>query len=368
MKCEVEFMAVGDASCAGDAIVIRYGEEAQYQLMVVDGGTTATGEKMVAHIRTHFGAGAVIEHMVLTHSDADHASGLREVLRELPVRNLWLHIPWHHAAESAHLFHDKQISTERLEEKIKDSCDIIVEIVELAQAAGTAIFYPFAGAAIGPFTVLSPTREAYVHLMPQFSRTPDPDKDAIEAVDMWIGKGMTKNPLMKLLEKVRSWVPESWSSERLKDGGKTSASNESSVVLYANTGTHKYLLTGDAGVAALTWAATNATYLGLPLKQFTFVQIPHHGSRRNVGPTILNTLLGEPVVEGADPTFSAFVSCPVDDEKHPRKIVLNAFMRRGGRVLATQGQNKIYYGGFGARSGYVTATPLGFSVQVEEYT
>lgn len=45
MKCEIEFLAVGDASKAGDAIVVRYGETDNYELMVVDGGTADTGEK-----------------------------------------------------------------------------------------------------------------------------------------------------------------------------------------------------------------------------------------------------------------------------------------------------------------------------------
>ena len=30
--------------------------------------------------------------------------------------------------------------------------------------------------------------------------------------------------------------------------------------------------------------------------------------------------------------FSAFVSAPAEDDTHPRKMVLNAFTRRGGRV------------------------------------
>jgi len=42
---------------------------------------------------------------------------------------------------------------------------------------------------------------------------------------------------------------------------------------------------------------------GFPMQQFTFVQIPHHGSRRNVGPTVLNRLLGGIQLEGSDTRF-----------------------------------------------------------------
>ena len=80
---------------------------------------------------------------------------------------------------------------------------------------------------------------------------------------------------------------------RLRSGGVTSASNESSVVLYADCeGSGRVLLTGNAGVWGLNMAASCAEQSGLLLQDFKFVQIPHHGSRRNVGPTILNRLLG----------------------------------------------------------------------------
>jgi len=145
------------------------------------------------------------------------------------------------------------------------------------------------------------------------------------------------------------------------------ASNESSLVLYGAFDKGRILLTGDAGINALTWAADQADATGLPLQDFSFVQIPHHGSRRNVGPTILNRLLGPILQQGSDTKFAAFVSAPKDDEKHPRKIVLNAFMRRGGRVIITQGSNKVHWGGFPARDGYTTAAAAEFSTQVEEY-
>ena len=55
MFCEVEFLAVGEASSAGDAIIVKYGNLNDYKLMVVDGGTTKTGETLVEHLKSHFG-------------------------------------------------------------------------------------------------------------------------------------------------------------------------------------------------------------------------------------------------------------------------------------------------------------------------
>jgi len=58
---------------------------------------------------------------------------------------------------------------------------------------------------------------------------------------------------------------------------------------------------------------------------------------------------------------------PKDDDTHPRKMVLNAFTRRGGVVIATQGTSKVYWGGFPVRAGYVDADVLGFASRVEQY-
>jgi beta-lactamase superfamily II metal-dependent hydrolase len=370
MNCEIEFLPVGDASKPGDAIVVRYGTINSYELMIVDGGNLDSGELLVEHVRKQFGRDAVVSHVVLTHSDADHASGLRKVLQELPVSNLWLHIPWLLAEEARHLFKDKRWTENGLRDAIKREYDIISEIVDLAVAANCRIYYPFQGCNIGPFHVLSPSRYAYLRLLPQFDKTPDPDQDLLEAASMWLGKqpSLLLRQFEKIVAKAQKWIEEKWEHERLKDGGVTSASNETSVILHGSfDNNHRVLLTGDAGVNALAWAAGYAEASGLPLWQFSFVQIPHHGSRRNVGPTILNRLLGPIQAEGSGSQFSAFVSAPKDDDTHPRKMVLNAFIRRGGRVIATQGTSKVHWGGFPPRPGYTSAEAMPFASRVEDY-
>jgi beta-lactamase superfamily II metal-dependent hydrolase len=369
LKCEIEFLAVGEGTKAGDAIVIRYGEIDAYQLMLIDGGRAETGENIVAHLKKHFGPHPILEHVVLTHSDADHASGLRNVLQEIKVNNVWFHAPWLLAEEARDLFSDTRWTTDGLRQNIKAEYDIVSEIFDLARAAGCKMYYPFADFDIGPFKILSPSRAAYRYLLPQFDKTPDPNQEVIEAANMWLGKEtLTKKLFEAAKAAVQSWTTEGWQDERLRDGGITSASNESSVVLYGTFEKGAVLLTGDAGINSLTWAANKADSLGLPLQQFSFVQIPHHGSRRNVGPTILTRLLGGKQ-QKTDPTrFTAFVSAPKDDAQHPRRIVLNAFKRRGARVTATQGSGKLHYGGFPKRNGYSDAEVLPFYTQVEEYT
>jgi len=45
MDFEIEFLPVGDASKAGDSIVVRYGSNGQYEIIIIDGGTDDAGDR-----------------------------------------------------------------------------------------------------------------------------------------------------------------------------------------------------------------------------------------------------------------------------------------------------------------------------------
>jgi beta-lactamase superfamily II metal-dependent hydrolase len=370
MNCEIEFLPVGDGCKPGDAIVVRYGDANAYEIMVIDGGNLDSGKAVVSHVKSNFGYHAVVSHALVTHSDGDHASGMREVLAGLPVRNLWLHKPWEFAAASRPYFSNKNWTVEGLAQTIRKEYDIISELVDTAEKNNIPVLPPFGGTCIGPFRVIAPYQNLYPYFIPQFDRTPDADQAAIEAAGYWIGKppGLIASLLEKAAAKVQKWIEESWENERLKDGGITTASNESSVVLYGDFGPgRRVLLTGDAGIWGLTMAKCFAHKNGLALQDFMLVQVPHHGSRRNVGPTILNEILGPIKPKGTPAHAQAYVSAPKDDDTHPRKMVLNAFTRRGYGVAATQGRKIVFWGGFPPRPGYGPLDNLPFSPQVEDY-
>ncbi|MCQ2786209.1 MBL fold metallo-hydrolase [Helicobacter pylori] len=40
-----------------------------------------------------------VDYAINTHPDQDHASGLTEVLKNLEVRELWMHRPWEYIEE-----------------------------------------------------------------------------------------------------------------------------------------------------------------------------------------------------------------------------------------------------------------------------
>jgi hypothetical protein len=161
-------------------------------------------------------------------------------------------------------------------------------------------------------------------------------------------------------------VQEAWGIETLQDNpDPTSASNETSIVQLGAIDGVTILLTADVGPAGLEEAARYAHSLGL-LKPPGLVQIPHHGSRRNVTPKVLNWWLGHPLAQEAGLRGHAYVSVGKDADIYPRKRVKNAFIRRGYPVFPTRGSIQGAYFAMPPRDGWGVPTPEPFSVDVED--
>jgi len=333
---------------------LRYGHAANYSIHVVDGGTLESGEKLVEHINAHYSETSYIDHIVCTHSDDDHTSGLRKVIEAFDVGSITMNRPWLYADEIIHLFHDQRMTVESLEQHLRDAYPILNEIEATAIERGIVINEAFQGMMIGDFTILAPSRDRYLSLIPELSRTPE----AAKAESMSEG-------LLGILKKAIDWVTESWGVETLEEDVETSAANETSIVQMAELDGQKVLLNGDAGIISLNEAADYAEAVGL-LTPLRFIQVPHHGSRHNVSPSILNRWIGDPVAEGEVRNVTAFASVAKGADTHPRKKVVNAFLRRGVKVYSTKGKVVRHSHSMPDRDGWTAATAHEFSSQVEE--
>lgn len=206
---------------------------------------------------------------------------------------------------------------------------------------------PFQGEQIGEFTVMSPARDWYVH---------DLVAD-MERPFCGLGHGSTgsKDALWKTTSgRVFTGIAESWDAESLDEGARTSSANESSVVLFGMPADRGVLLTGDAGPQALAASAAYAGSRAMALPELlNFVQVPHHGSRRNVTSSVLDRLIGRRI-PGPLPVsgLTAFVSAPAAGA-YPRQAVVNAFIRRGARIVATKGKAMSHRFNMDPRQGWV---------------
>ena len=350
---EIDFLPVGESACSGESICIRYGSAATgYHIHVVDGGYASTTETIIQHLANHYNQPKRIENVVLTHADGDHAPGLIGILETYEIGALWMNRPWLYAAEILHNFHCNW-SLQGLIDHLRSEYSTLVTLEDIAIKKGIPIYSPLQGAQIGPFVVLAPSRARYVGIIPELDKSPLVyNKTAMD----WF---------TETVKKAVALVKETWTGETLSDTPEpTSASNESSVVHAARIDGQAIVLTGDVGPAGLTEAADYAAQYGI--FQPAFIQVPHHGSRRNVTPTTLNRWLGTPVADSNTKRGTAFCSAAKADPNHPRKKVLNAFLRRGYPVHTTNGITKNYHHNFPGREGWTSSVPEPFSTDVEE--
>jgi len=209
-----------------------------------------------------------------------------------------------------------------------------VIVYDYRRRRGIQVRAPLQGVQIGAFTVLAPSRARYVRLIPDLDKTPQSyASDSASSLG-----GILTNVFKNVVEKIK----ESLNLETLDTNPPaTSASNETSVVQIAAFGDKRILLTGDVGPEGLDEAAAYAENISFSI-QPSLVQIPHHGSRRNVTPAVLNRWLGPYPGSGRG---DAIASIGKDQDGYPRKKVANVFTRRGYDVYATRdGWVNFYYG------------------------
>ena len=280
---------------------------------------------------------------------------------------LWMHRPWEHSPDIKHMFDDGTLSNDRLSAKMQKALSDAWDLEKLAKRKGIPITEPFAdGEANQQYQgifVLGPTEDFYQGLLPGFRDMPD----VRESVASYLGGGFRS--FAKGAVALAERVLETWGKETLQDPAEdaTSSENNSSAIILLRVEGHDLLFTADAGVTALERAVNLADASGISLPACYFQQVPHHGSKRNVGPRLLNRLLGPKLPNTGTTNKTVFVSAAKEGEpKHPAKKVVNAYIRRGAKVLATQGVGISLPFNAPSRYGWVTATPLSFSQQVEE--
>jgi len=350
MAYEIDYIPVGIGEKGGDSIAIRYGDFSSpttQNVVVIDGGTKDSGKALVEHIKAHYGT-THVDLVVASHLHNDHISGLSEVFENFTVGKLVAHCPWDYTKAIQKM--TTSTATQRgLETRLEKSLSMLSTIVDLAAEKGASIIQPFAGEQIHDgLYVLGPTKDYYHQLLANFGVTPEV-KDT-HKIDQFVGT----------VKEALNWMAEALHIETLSDDyPDTSPENNSSLVLLLVVDGKKFLFTGDAGKGALGKAIDFAEANNVSLNKIDFFDVPHHGSKRNLGPSILNRLM--PV--------NAFISCPPKgDPKHPSRKVVNALIRRGCNPGSTRKGNTICHRSDDApqRTGWGPLAPESFFDQVEE--
>lgn len=316
-KYLIRFFQVGTGSKGGDAILIRlFDENDKEHLVLIDGGYKDTGDRIIKYIKSDCST-LHIDAVFNTHPDRDHISGLVNVLSDddITVGFIVMNRPWKDAKFTKEMFNDKRITDNSLIKRLKDAFTIADEIVSIAKEREIDIYSGFAGDNWNDnvITVLGPSESLYKKGLLSSDKTPESYIE--DGFDDYVPTTYTEENYVK--DKPIEWY----------DDENTAAVNQTSLVLALHIGNYKMLLTGDAGKEALRAALDYYDANIGSSKDFNVVQLPHHGSRKNIDPTIL----------GRFGTPEYIISCPPDGESegHPSRRLMN-------KILELKPQAKIY--------------------------
>jgi len=325
---EVDFLPVesegATSSKCGDAISARFTveQEGREAVIVIDGGYSSVGDELKSHIERYYNTD-VIDLVVSTHPDADHINGLKTLVEQADVQKLMVHRPRFHVGNASQF----------------SNIEAVDDLVKLANQHGIPLVEPFEGVQEfgGQLTVLGPTEAYYTELVKQHLE----EERTGKAAERRQAHGAKRMSFFarRTLDKVLSWMPV----ETLTDEGETGPRNDSSAVILLEVDARRLLFTGDAGIPAIERAADyyEDSHVG-PFSSYplTFFQVPHHGGKRNLGPSLLDLVLGPCGQEYQE--VSAFISSAKSCEDHPSPKVTNALKRRGCQIARTEG-NTIWH-------------------------
>lgn len=312
---EVFFLFLNNA----DSILVRHYNQGVKTVILIDGGRKKH-TPIVRQFLRDMGE-TELHHLVCSHHHEDHAGGLVDLVADttLTIRKAWVHlgdllvdrIDRSRFQAFANLLHRAQASKETQK-----------ELVKALLKRGITPEEPFAVAQIGPLLVVSPTKEFYNAQLELIRQ---------ESVAKALNDRYLKRDTRAMMEAIG--LAKSGEEDEEDDselgGESTSPENEISTILLlpwtaADGVTKHFLLTADAGTAALADLKSRSENAKSLLKAVKWMQLPHHGSRRNMNTELLDYYKPE----------TGFVSAE-GSKKHPSTKLVNAVKERNGRVYST---------------------------------
>ena len=321
-KYEIRFFTVGHSSKGGDAIFIRlYDENDNPSVVVIDGGYSENGDKIIRYMLDECQL-SYIDYVINTHPDVDHISGLLTLFRsdEIKIGKLIMNRPWRDANLKSSFFKDGRITENSLNVRLKNSFKKAYDLEQLAieKIGESNIIHPCIGNTyLDCFQILGPSTALYREQLIASDKTP-----AVSYFSSLHAK-CSKYSIEKYTDQDIEWFEDE----------TTSAINETSVILAFNLLDSMYLFTGDAGKKGLNAALDYYESLNEnnDSDDFDVIQLPHHGSRKNVDPALLNRINAT----------TYFVSCPPDGlgNGHYSRRLTNKIleMNPDARIFATSG-------------------------------
>ena len=327
----IHFFSVGNGTKGGDAILIELYDTADNSyIFLIDGGYNETGKLIIDHLKRQ-NRNPSICMMINTHPDLDHTSGLKAILEDedIEVEEIFMNRPWKDGGLKPEHFKDKKITLNSLGDRIKNSFSLADEIEQLANRRSVKIKSAKRGDELipGVLTILGPSKSFYKRHLLSSDKTPE------SYLEDW------SKPYVRTTMSEDDYEPQNGIIEWFEEE-ETSEINQTSLIILLEIGSKKFLFTGDAGKEALREAFKYyEDELGGNVKDFTVIQLPHHGSRKNINPELLERLAPN----------SFIISCPPNGikEGHPSRRLINKILEINPKhkIYVTQEHNFVFHKG-----------------------
>lgn len=349
---EVDFLPASGKK-SGDCILMRFGsfsyddpDSNEQVVVMIDSGFTDCAEKIENHIKNNYNTN-IIDCVIVTHPDLDHIAGLKKILENgnVIINEIIAHDPWQHSNFVLNDLDDERRTKNSIETRFDDLFTTLDFILDFAYKNDISCSELFSGEKIVfegfedfSLDILGPSKGHYEELLSLITKqslneaqlSSDDVYDDGEDVFFWdITKYFLDNP-------------------------HTSPKNECSMIIllrYKNK--PFFLFTGDAGDDSLRRALNFADNEGIGVCGVQRMQIPHHGSIKNISQEVLDYI-------GAD---SYVVSASLNEENckgnHPSKLLTNYIVGCQKKKIfhATEKHGISISWGAPLRPGWSTAQP-----------
>ncbi len=314
-------------------------------VMLIDGGNKKDGEKVIQHLNNYIlpSAGKKAPDLIVsTHHDKDHIGGLIQVVEHYgnSIPEIWVNNPAHHLGALAYSHLEESFrskSGQKQYQVILESLTNLDEFIAIVDKKGIPRYHALYGQNKfnGIIQILGPSEKYYKALLPGMDGL---EKFVTEEAN-WAYNSIFGAAVIN--ESLENSSP----CPIVDEENETSATNNSSVILQITArDNQRYLFTGDAGVRAFQDVQARTS-----LDSIYWLDVPHHGSRRNLSVDLIDTMKPK----------ACFISAE-GSNKHPRRALVNCLRKHGASVYSTHKSGNIWYhaGNFPARADYSTAAEI----------